>query len=86
MGTVLMGEVSLPLDLLSLEQQNHDCDQLIALFNTLFIGHSNTELVRGDDEPIYLPADAEHTHHRIVFAHGYFASALHVLPLNTLAP
>ena len=37
----------------------------------------NTELVAGDDEPIYLPADAEHRHHRIVFAHGFYASALH---------
>ena len=35
----------------------HDCDQLTGLFNGLFIEHSNTELVRGDDEPIYLPAD-----------------------------
>ncbi|WP_421870184.1 elongation factor P hydroxylase [Motiliproteus sp.] len=57
--------------------QAHDCDELIALFNGLFVDSHNTELVRGDDEPIYLPADAEHPHHRIVFAHGYFASALH---------
>ena len=59
------------------QEDKHDCCPLIALFNELFIGHSNTELVRGGDEPIYLPADAEHQHHRVIFAHGYFASALH---------
>ncbi|NVK41781.1 MAG: elongation factor P hydroxylase [Oceanospirillaceae bacterium] len=50
---------------------------LIAIFNRLFLPTFNTELVRGDDEPIYLPADADHPHHRILFAHGFFASALH---------
>jgi elongation factor P hydroxylase len=52
-------------------------DDLIRLFNGLFLDDYNTELVAGDDEPIYLPADAEHPHHRIIFAHGFFASALH---------
>lgn len=28
-------------------------------------------------EPLYLPADADCPFHRIIFAHGYFASALH---------
>ncbi|MBT00200.1 MAG: ATPase [Oceanospirillaceae bacterium] len=50
---------------------------LIAIFNSLFLGPYNTELVEGDDEPIYRPADDEHRHHRIIFAHGFFASALH---------
>ena len=50
---------------------------LIRIFNGLFLAGLNTELVAGDDEPIYLPADAEHRHHRIVFAHGFYASALH---------
>ena len=31
----------------------------------------------GEDEPIYLPADQQCAHHRIIFAHGFFASALH---------
>jgi len=53
------------------------CDQLIALFNTLFQERYNTILVKGEDEPIYLPADEEHPHHRVIFAHGFFASALH---------
>ncbi|ARS54323.1 hypothetical protein B9G99_00505 [Kushneria konosiri] len=47
------------------------------LFNHVFSSRYQTLLVRGDDEPIYLPADDDHAHHRIVFAHGYFASALH---------
>lgn len=34
-------------------------------------------LVAGDDEPIYLPADEQHGHHRVVFAHGFYESALH---------
>ncbi|OIN07945.1 elongation factor P hydroxylase [Oceanisphaera psychrotolerans] len=50
---------------------------LISLFNQSFAATYNTRLVRGDDEPIYLPADAEVDHHRIIFAHGFFASALH---------
>jgi elongation factor P hydroxylase len=50
---------------------------LIDLFAQTF-GHSeNTLLVRGETEPVYLPADQQHQHHRIIFAHGYFASALH---------
>lgn len=54
-----------------------DYQPLIDLFNRLFIPAYNTELVAGDDEPIYLPADAEHAHHRVIFAHGFYASALH---------
>ncbi len=50
---------------------------LISLFNTAFIPLHQTELVRGDDEPIYLPKDNEHALNRIIFAHGFFASALH---------
>ena len=52
-------------------------EDLIRIFNGLFLQSLNTELVIGDDEPIYLPADDEYSHHRIVFAHGFFASALH---------
>lgn len=52
-------------------------DQLIECFNTLFLKSLNTELVRGDGEPIYLPANSDYPHHRIIFAHGFFASALH---------
>ena len=52
-------------------------DQLIELFNRTFLNSHNTELVRGDGEPIYLPASEGYAHHRIEFAHGFFASALH---------
>ena len=50
---------------------------LISLFNQCFAASYNTRLERGDDEPIYYPADGHIDHHRIVFAHGFFASALH---------
>lgn len=52
-------------------------DQLVKLFNKLFIPSYNTELVCCEDEPVYLPSDSKHPHHRIIFAHGFFASALH---------
>lgn len=52
-------------------------EDLITIFNRTFLDTYNTELVFGGDEPIYLPADDDHEHHRIIFARGYFASALH---------
>ncbi|SES82793.1 elongation factor P hydroxylase [Thalassotalea agarivorans] len=55
----------------------HNISDLIALFANTFETRYQTILVKGDDEPIYLPADEHHPMHRIVFAHGYFASALH---------
>ena len=57
--------------------QEPSIDALIGLFNQLFQGPFNTVLIKGDDEPIYLPADQEHPHHRVIFAHGFYASALH---------
>ncbi|WP_435102519.1 elongation factor P hydroxylase [Arhodomonas sp. AD133] len=55
----------------------HDAADLIALFDDEFAERENTRLVRGGDEPLYLPADDECPHHRVIFAHGFFASALH---------
>ncbi len=55
----------------------HDCEDMIRIFNELFEKDYNTVLVRGDDEPIYLPADDSDPHNRIFFAHGFFASTLH---------
>lgn len=52
-------------------------DDLIALFNCLFLSQ-NVILVRGDDEPEYFAATKLQPA-RIVFAHGFFASALHEL-------
>lgn len=55
----------------------HQYQDLITLFNQCFAEEYNTRLVRGDDEPIYLPADASRHYHAIFFAHGFFSSALH---------
>lgn len=63
---------------LSLAQSNvHNYQDLIDLFNATFSKTENTVLVKGAHEPIYIPASVKHQSHRIVFAHGYFASALH---------
>ena len=56
---------------------SHRYEDLIAIFNGLFRQRYNTILVRGEDEPVYLPADEDHSVNRLIFAHGYFASALH---------
>ena len=50
---------------------------LINIFEQTFFISTNTRLVKGTDEPVYLPANADCDYHRIVFAHGYYASALH---------
>ena len=55
----------------------HNYQDLIALFNDTFTESENTVLLRGDHEPIYTPAKNSQPHHQIVFAHGYYASALH---------
>ncbi|REL27646.1 elongation factor P hydroxylase [Thalassotalea euphylliae] len=55
----------------------HQIDDIISIFNNTFFESFNTKLVKGDDEPIYLPADDNVAYHRIVFAHGFYASALH---------
>lgn len=56
---------------------HHSIEDIISLFNHTFIESYNTELLLGGDEPIYLPAGKAYPHHRIIFARGYFASALH---------
>jgi len=56
---------------------DHNPDQLIDIFNKLFIPSHNTRLDYSDDEPIYLPADENDNHNRVLFAHGFYASALH---------
>jgi elongation factor P hydroxylase len=61
------------------------CQEIIYLFDGLFAESLNTRLVcalcdgRHDelDEPVYEPANPQRAYHQIVFAHGYFASALH---------
>ena len=55
----------------------HHIEDIIHVFNQTFYQNFNTKLVKGDDEPIYLPADKNVDYHRIIFAHGFYASALH---------
>lgn len=56
--------------------QHHYTD-LIALFAHCFEEKWQTQLVKGSDEPLYLPASHAYPFHRVLFAHGYFSSALH---------
>ena len=35
----------------------HHYEQLIEIFNSCFADDFNSRLIKGDDEPIYLPAD-----------------------------
>lgn len=57
--------------------QEHQINDIIALFNQCFLEQYNTRLVKGGDEPIYLPANAEQPQHELHFAHGFYRSALH---------
>ncbi|WP_428771729.1 elongation factor P hydroxylase [Vibrio sp.] len=56
---------------------NHHYQDLIDIFHQTFFTTYNTELVLGGEEPIYLPANDQVPYHRIVFARGFYASALH---------
>jgi hypothetical protein len=55
----------------------HHYEDLIVIFHACFGVEYNTQLVRGDNEPIYLPADEQRNYHALYFAHGFFSSALH---------
>src|SRR5690606_32962108 len=66
-------------------KSKHNVEDLIALFNSCFQESTNTILVRGDDEPLYIPAGDDCPYHRIVFAHGFFSSALHEIAHWTIA-
>ena len=55
----------------------HHYQDLITLFNHCFAEEFNTLLVKGDDEPIYLPAHQDCSYNALYFAHGFFSSALH---------
>lgn len=56
---------------------SHHYQDIIDIFNQCFLQDYNTCLVKGDNEPVYLPATDELPCHRIFFAHGFFSSALH---------
>ncbi|WP_058535538.1 elongation factor P hydroxylase [Legionella saoudiensis] len=55
----------------------HHYEDLITIFHACFGADYNTRLVKGGNEPIYLPADDQRSYHAIFFAHGFFSSALH---------
>lgn len=55
----------------------HRYEDLIQLFDDCFYKTYNTRLVKGGDEPLYSPANAERSYHAIYFAHGFYRSALH---------
>jgi elongation factor P hydroxylase len=55
----------------------HRYEDLISLFSRCFEKEYNTRLIKGGEEPIYLPADESRPYHALYFARGFFASALH---------
>ncbi len=55
----------------------HYYHDLISIFDGCFATEYNTRLLKGDDEPIYLPADEERSYNALFFAHGFYSSALH---------
>jgi hypothetical protein len=73
------------------QPMNHSSNDLIMLFNDLFRETHRTVLVKGSGEPEYIPAEGTHGLAQVVFAHGYYASALHeishwcVLRVRTVA-
>ena len=67
-----------------MNQDQHDYQDLIQIFDSCFAEEYNTRLERGGDYPIYLPAffdedsvPSERDYNVILFAHGYYSSALH---------
>ena len=50
---------------------------IIRLFDGLFSDTENTRLIAGETEPEYLPACDKYPYHRLIFAHGFYESALH---------
>lgn len=52
-------------------------NDIAALFDGIFAESFKTRLVKGGDEPLYLPATSDTPYHQVIFARGYFASALH---------
>jgi elongation factor P hydroxylase len=58
-------------------QVSHNYKDLIILFNHCFAGDYNTRLLRGGNEPEYLPSSTERPYNALFFAHGFYSSALH---------
>ncbi len=55
----------------------HHYQDLITIFNDCFTADYHTQLVKGGDEPLYVPRSESQSHHMLYFAHGFFSSALH---------
>ncbi|MBA6297383.1 elongation factor P hydroxylase [Colwellia sp. MB02u-9] len=55
----------------------HCFNDLICIFEDTFKEKYNTRLIKGEGEPLYSPAHDKCSYHQIIFAHGYYASALH---------
>lgn len=55
----------------------HRWQDLVRLFDLTFADAQRTRLIKGADEPVYIPASNHDEYHQIIFAHGYYASALH---------
>lgn len=67
------------LDVLPIAQWEAGVTDLLDCLNPWLEQDWQTQLVAGSGEPVYLPAVVPAGFHRIVFAHGYFNSALHEL-------
>ena len=52
-------------------------EDITALFDGIFAQRYQTRLIRGGDEPLYRPANSATSYHQVIFARGYYASALH---------
>ncbi|MFU2088539.1 elongation factor P hydroxylase [Avibacterium avium] len=55
----------------------HRLEDIIAIFNQCFEQEYNTKLVKGGDEPLYVPANEDCPYNAIYFARGFYSSALH---------
>ncbi|CAM3732942.1 Elongation factor P hydroxylase [Halomonas casei] len=62
---------------MSYAEERWTLEDITALFDGVFGQRYQTRLIRGDDEPLYRPANNETPYHQVIFARGYFASALH---------
>lgn len=59
------------------EQERWTLHDITALFDGVFLARYQTRLIKGGDEPLYRPATSETPYHQVIFARGFFASALH---------
>ena len=67
-----------------MQQDKHQIEDIMRIFDDCFAESYNTRLERGGDYPIYLPQFADEDgvpsdrpYNVILFAHGFYSSALH---------